>query len=238
MIDANAMLPVSEVFGPTIQGEGPHAGKSVQFLRTGGCNLSCSWCDTPYTWDGARFDLRAELTPMSGHGIVEQLLAGIPLVISGGEPLLHQQNGAFRHVMKQAALRGIAVHVETNGTLLPDRWIRRHVTAWAVSPKMAHAGAHRGHQDPAMHLEWPSIAQDTPGAFLKVVVETADDVEKIAYWAEQIGWPREQVWVMPLGTDTATLLARWPEIATAAAQSHINATQRLHVLAWGDRKGT
>ncbi|HHK7228110.1 TPA: hypothetical protein ACQXLV_002143, partial [Streptococcus pneumoniae] len=42
-------LPVSEVFGPTIQGEGPHAGRTCHFIRLGGCNLSCSWCDTPYS---------------------------------------------------------------------------------------------------------------------------------------------------------------------------------------------
>ena len=41
--------PVSEVFGPTLQGEGPHAGRPCHFIRLGGCNLSCSWCDTPYS---------------------------------------------------------------------------------------------------------------------------------------------------------------------------------------------
>lgn len=53
-------LVVSEVFGPTHQGEGPHAGQLCAFVRLMGCNLSCSWCDTPYTWDASRYDLKAE----------------------------------------------------------------------------------------------------------------------------------------------------------------------------------
>ena len=80
-------LPISEVFGPTLQGEGPHAGRTVQFIRLGGCNLSCSWCDTPYTWDASRFNLRQELTPMSVQEILDRIIPGVPIVLSGGEPL-------------------------------------------------------------------------------------------------------------------------------------------------------
>jgi hypothetical protein len=60
---AGATLPVSEVFGPTFQGEGALRGAGASFIRLGGCNLTCRDCDTPYTWDAARYDLRAELTP-------------------------------------------------------------------------------------------------------------------------------------------------------------------------------
>ena len=45
------MLAVSEIFGPTHQGEGPSTGRLCGFVRLARCNLSCLWCDTPYTWD-------------------------------------------------------------------------------------------------------------------------------------------------------------------------------------------
>ena len=67
------LLPVSEVFGPTIQGEGPHAGRRVYFVRLGGCNLSCSWCDSAYTWDGETYDLREELTPSTALDVLARL---------------------------------------------------------------------------------------------------------------------------------------------------------------------
>lgn len=231
-------LPVSEQFGPTLQGEGPHAGRAVQFLRLGGCNLSCSWCDTPYTWDGKRYDLRAELTPTAAGEIAARLIPGIPLVLSGGEPLLHQDRKGLQHVLDRARHRGCEVHVETNGTIAPVSQFRRRVDVFAVSPKMAHAGTHRGRQDAALHRDWAGLARKNPDVFLKVVVRDRRDVVETVRMADELGWPRAQVWVMPLGTTTEELLARWPEIAAAAAESRINASQRLHVLAWGDTKGT
>ena len=53
---ADGGLVVAEVFGPTFQGEGPSTGQRAGFVRLGRCNLDCSWCDTPYTWDWERFD--------------------------------------------------------------------------------------------------------------------------------------------------------------------------------------
>lgn len=234
----DATVPVSEVFGPTIQGEGPHAGVAVQFLRTGGCNLSCSWCDTPYTWDSSRFDLRSELTPMTAAQIVEKLIPNLALVISGGEPLMHQRNLAFTTVVAEAVRHHCPVHIETNGTISPTTQLRAQVTSFAVSPKLDHAGPHRGKQSPALHPDWPAFAKGNPEVFLKIVARDAEDVRAAAVWAATLGWPAAQVWVMPLGTTTEELLARWPEVAGAAAEHKINASQRLHVLAWGDTKGT
>ena len=54
------LLNVNEIFGPTIQGEGPHTGRLVGFLRLAGCNLACSWCDTPYSWDWTKYDKAEE----------------------------------------------------------------------------------------------------------------------------------------------------------------------------------
>jgi len=235
---AVATLPVSEIFGPTLQGEGPFAGQSVQFLRLGGCNLSCSWCDTPYTWDGSRFNLREEIKGLSGEEIVKQLDRALPLVISGGEPLLHQENPVFCAILGSARLMPIPVHIETNGTIEPSKYVQHHVSAFAVSPKLAHAGRHRGRQDPAMHPIWAEIARKRRWVFLKIVVQDEHDVGQAVALADLIGWPRSQTWVMPLGTSTADLLRNWPQIASAAAKHRINATQRLHVLAWGDTKGT
>lgn len=233
-----ATIPVSEVFGPTIQGEGPFAGAPVQFLRTGGCNLSCSWCDTPYTWDSDRFDLRAELTPMTAGEIVDRLIPNLALVVSGGEPLMHQNNLAFKTVLAEAVRHGCAVHIETNGTLAPGDHLLKHTTAIAVSPKLDHAGAHKKRQNPALNPAWATVAKGDPNVFLKVVVRNAEDVRSVTMMAAGIGWPMAQVWVMPVGTTTEALLADWPEIAGAAAEHKINASQRLHVLAWGDTKGT
>ena len=68
-----SLLPVSEVYGPVWQGEGPDTGRRCSFLRLGHCNLACDWCDTPYTWDDDRFDVDAECPPTSNDHIMAEL---------------------------------------------------------------------------------------------------------------------------------------------------------------------
>jgi 7-carboxy-7-deazaguanine synthase len=100
------MLRVAELFGPTFQGEGPSAGQRASFVRLGMCNLDCSWCDTPYTWDSGRFDLDAELRWMSAAQVWQESAAtgaGL-LVVTGGEPLIQQ--GALVPLIGAAGRRG------------------------------------------------------------------------------------------------------------------------------------
>src|SRR4051794_4076555 len=91
---APASLVVSEVFGPTFQGEGRSLGRRCGFVRLGRCNLACTWCDTPYTWDWDRFDPAVELQRRTVTEIVSALeaMAIDMVVITGGEPLLQQSH--------------------------------------------------------------------------------------------------------------------------------------------------
>src|SRR4051812_43744232 len=83
--------PVIEIFGPTIQGEGAEAGLSTHFVRFGGCDYRCSWCDTMYAVDPVV--VRATAERLSDDAIVGRLeeLGGAPrwVTLSGGNPALH-----------------------------------------------------------------------------------------------------------------------------------------------------
>ena len=76
----------------SLQGEGVTAGRPSVFLRLGTCNLSCSWCDTKYTWDWESYDYDSEVVAMSLSEVEERVLGfGCPrLVITGGEPMMQQ----------------------------------------------------------------------------------------------------------------------------------------------------
>src|ERR1700737_3534692 len=104
-------LRVSEVFGPTFQGEGPSAGQLAAFLRLSRCNLNCTWCDTPYTWDARRFDLEAETRRLSAAEAVDRLRAiRTPLiVVTGGEPLVQQ--AALGPVLESCTADGRGIEV-------------------------------------------------------------------------------------------------------------------------------
>ncbi len=231
------ILHVSEVFGPTIQGEGPYIGRVAMFVRLGGCNLACSWCDTPYTWDAGRFSLRHEIAPRTVSDIIEQLdvSPGI-VVITGGEPLLQARSEGFAHLLIELRRRGRRVHIESNGTILPEAEILDGIDVIILSPKLENAGAHRGNQDPSLHPGWVDVAQQRE-VHLKFVCKNADDVVTAADISSSLPWPRDKVWVMPEGTSAQVIGDRLPMIADAAIAAGINVTTRLHVTAWGDERG-
>lgn len=237
------VFPVSEQFGPTIQGEGPHAGKSVQFLRTGGCNLACSWCDTPETWDTSRFNLKEWNPPKTVEDIIDEVIPGIPVVLTGGEPLMHQKSKGWETLLAGIRSLGCDIHIETNGTIAPNSVTQVWANYASVSPKLAHAGRHKRTQDPAPDKGWRDLIEggDTELAqtsTLKFVVKNETHIEEALVYADSLGWPRKLVWVMPEGINLEELQEKWPTIAKEAARLHINASHRIHVLAWGHTRGT
>ena len=136
-------LVVSEVFGPTLQGEGPSAGPRAGFVRLGRCSLNCSWCDTRY-----HVGLEA---PRPGGGAPR----AAPSTrwprrsarwmcrwwsITGGEPLLQQR--ALVDLLR--LLPELRVEVETNGIHAPEPELVGRVERFNVSPKLANAGIERG----------------------------------------------------------------------------------------------
>lgn len=232
MTGGGATLVVSEVFGPTFQGEGPSAGRAAAFVRLGRCNLACSWCDTPYTWDWDRFDPEVELTTMAVDDVLERLDAtgaGM-VVVTGGEPLLQQHR--LPPLLEGLKARGRRVEVETGGTVAPSL-PEGLVDAWNVSPKLASSGM------PAERRLRPDALRAfvaTGRAVFKFVVRAPTELDEVAALAE--GHGLDPVWVMPEGTDEATVVAGLRELAPAVVARGWNLTPRLHVLVWGDRRGT
>lgn len=235
LVDASVV--VAEVFGPTLQGEGPNLGMRAGFVRLGGCNLHCTWCDTPYTWDASRYDLRAELHRVAVSDIVAQVADMRPhvVVVTGGEPLLWQKHHGW-HVM----LRGLAqlgpVEVETNGTVIPD--LTDPVRCYNVSPKLAHAGDPAAHRIVPAALDVFATLARHRRAILKVVVRDAGDVRAAAQLARTAGFPINRVYVMPEGTSTRTLEQGHAALAGVVLDEGLNMTTRLHVLCWGAQRGT
>jgi 7-cyano-7-deazaguanosine (preQ0) biosynthesis protein QueE len=238
-VKAKNSIVVSEVFGPTFQGEGPNAGQRVAFIRTGGCNLHCSWCDTPYTWDAKRFDLRDELSRLPVDAIVNKVrsMEVHRVVISGGEPLLWQAKKGWRDMLAELSLAGLKIEVETNGTIAPDGWTVQLVDQFNVSPKLAHAGdPEHARIVPDVLRTFAALARSGIAA-LKVVVVTPGDVAQAADLAARFGFPKRAVWVMPEGMSVVAIVAGHKYIAQAALDAGVNMTTRLHVLTWGEERG-
>ena len=100
------MLPIMEEFN-TIQGEGFHTGKAAYFIRIGGCDVGCHWCDVKESWD-------ASIHPLTDVDSVVMNARSQPaktVVVTGGEPMMFNLD----HLTAKLHQNGIRVHIETSG---------------------------------------------------------------------------------------------------------------------------
>lgn len=228
-------LPVSEIFGPTIQGEGNHAGRACYFIRLGGCNLSCEWCDTPYSTGthGIPLSTIPKRTPRSITSAIPQNRL---IILTGGEPLMHAKRPAFIALLYLLKAKGCEIHVETNGTLSPGK-TGELIDHFTISPKIGVKMMNPKHESRATPTDWENYKDK---AILKTVWCDGDAstfCQESIKLGERLGIPQKNVWVMPEGATEPELQKKWATLAQAAADNNINATHRLHALAWGDQKG-
>lgn len=112
--DNGTLLPLMEDFY-TIQGEGYNSGKAAYFIRLGGCDVGCHWCDVKESWD-------AELHPLTAADQIVQNALKYPsknVVITGGEPLIYNLD----YLTGQLHQNGIKTFIETSGAYpLSGHW--------------------------------------------------------------------------------------------------------------------
>jgi 7-carboxy-7-deazaguanine synthase len=232
MAGSSGMLRVAETFGPTVQGEGPSAGRPAVFVRLSGCNLDCSWCDTPYTWDWKRFDQVQESRETPVPEIAEWVLAHDVdvVVITGGEPLIQQRRLA--PLVARLHVAGRWVEIETNGTIAPAAELIDHVGRFNVSPKLAGCGVPEQRRIRPVALR---ALSDSGKAVFKFVITGPADVEELV--AVQARFGLAPVLVMPEGMTADRVLAGLRTLAEPAIKHGWAITPRLHVLLWGDQRG-
>lgn len=147
--------PVMEHFY-TIQGEGYHQGRAAYFVRLGGCDVGCVWCDVKESWDGSKF-------PRFSAEEITAFIKSTPaemVVITGGEPLMH----SLDHLTKTLQEAGLETNIETSGSHpLSGQW------NWiCLSPKKFKA----------------PLAEIVPKAHeLKVVIFHPSDLQWAESWA-------------------------------------------------------
>jgi 7-cyano-7-deazaguanosine (preQ0) biosynthesis protein QueE len=236
-LDTVKRITIAEMFGPTIQGEGKSAGRPTMFVRLGLCNLDCSWCDTPYTWDwtgknGVRYDREQETMRVPVSDVVDWFNGQTSvnrLVITGGEPLVQ----ASAVVKLVTALPDVDIEVETNGTIEPPAKIA-HRVQWNVSPKLPSSGVDR---DKAIDTQALRAFTETSNYSLKFVISTYDDLQQACELVADLGVDMAHVWFMPEGRSADQINNALPDLIEAAIMVGANVSTRLHVLAYGDRRG-
>ena len=239
------LIRTSEIFGPTIQGEGPLIGRPTVFVRTAGCDYRCSWCDTLYA---VLPDYRDEWTPMTPSEIlarVNELAANQPVLISlsGGNPAL-QPLDTLITLGRQGGHR---FALETQGSVAQP-WFAK--LDWLIlSPKPPSSD---------MITDWNALdaCVEAAGAgaccVLKIVVFDEADYAYARTAASrcpklktylQVGNPAPLYAagkVMPEAADIGDLMNRFRWLAgrtIADRWFEVTVLPQLHVLAWGNKRG-
>lgn len=236
-------IAVSEIFGPTVQGEGAVIGKPTVFVRTGGCDYRCSWCDSKFA---VLPEFRGEWRRMSSEEILGKIRALSPrpilVTLSGGNPALQPLGGLIR--LGKAA--GYRFAIETQGTVGRD-WFADldHLT---LSPKPPSSG---------METDWEKLGRCVEAAgpgtetIMKVVVFDGADYA----YAKEVGrcFPEVPIYLQvgndhppDPGLDKAAepslerLLERYEwltEKVVADEWNEATVLPQLHVLVWGNKRG-
>jgi len=240
------MLLVNEIYGLVKQGEGKSAGMDCVFLRLSGCNLACTYCDTPYTWNWfgtafqhpQKFDKTKEVHKMGYSEVVtelERLCKGSrKLVVTGGEPLLQQKQLSLPLGTLHDA--GWWIEVETNGTIIPDPLFVSVIDQFNCSPKFTNAGEIDNPRE--KRLKWEALVaiRHSGKATFKFVITSDKDLEELQEIVSIVDIPANMIWLMPEGKTRAEQIARQDQVKELAEKNGYNFTPRLHVLEFDNKR--
>jgi len=230
---------ISEIFY-SLQGEGELTGVPSVFIRTSGCNLRCTWCDTPYaSWnpEGTQRTLPQLVAAVEAHSSARHV------VLTGGEPMIAP---GLRELAAELKKRGYHLTIETAATVPPNEIACDLVS---MSPKLLNSAPDR-----TLHPTWRKKHEATRwqpevirawltghyGYQLKFVVAAPADIAELEGMLATLGLdiPRHKILLMPEATTLETLRARSAWLSDVCKARGYRYAHRLHIELYGNKRGT
>jgi len=229
---------ISEIFY-SVQGEGELTGVPSVFIRTAGCNLRCTWCDTKYS----SWEPEGEQIPVDS--VVEQVqrYPARHVVLTGGEPMIAKQ---LPELASRLRALGLHITIETAGTVAPEGIA---CDLASLSPKLRHSTPAPGEISP----EWiarhemlrlqPHVLDAWLQAYpfqLKFVVARREDLVEIEalLGSLQTPVPPHKVLLMPEGIDASGIASHSPAVVEICKEKGYRYCDRLHISLFGHTRGT
>lgn len=228
-------MKVNEIFH-SIQGEGKLAGVPSVFIRTTGCNLRCTWCDSPTTsWEPVGDE-------MSLDGILDRLadFACTHVVLTGGEPLLAD---GVEELTRRVKDGGYHLTIETAATV----WKDVVCDLASISPKLSNStpwdrdGGRRAdaHERQRINLDTIRRFMALSAYQLKFVVDSPTDLPEIDALVHTLDHvDPSSVLLMPQGVTEPELAARGRWVAEVCKQRGYRFCPRLHITLYGHTRGS
>ena len=238
-MSASPSIQICEIFGPTVQGEGSLIGLPTVFVRTGGCDYHCRWCDTLYAVDHRFRNLWTDMSAEEILARVGHLSGGRPMLVSlsGGNPALQPLDGQLR--LGKAS--GYRFAMETQGSIARP-WFS-DLDVLTLSPKPPSSGMKTDRQK----LQECVDAAGMAAVSLKMVIEDEEDYRIARRVAAR--FPQLPVYLQPcnvrrgggenLADNQANLERLRSLVAKVLADGWFEARvlPQLHVLLWGNKRG-
>jgi len=224
---------IAEIFY-SIQGEGMLVGVPSVFVRTSGCDLRCTWCDTPY----ASWQPEGETQSVDEIArIVEAFDAG-HVVVTGGEPMVAPEIVQLTKRLRDA---GLHITIETAGTV----YARVECDLMSISPKLSNStplereGGRWAAQHERLRYQ-PDILRRLMSDYpyqLKFVVAQPEDMSEIEAMRNDLRAPASTIVLMPEGTRPDVIRERGLWLAEICKSTGYRYSPRLHIDLWGDKRG-
>ncbi len=217
-----------KIFGelyPSIQGEGVYIGNLALIIRTFECNLQCSHCDSKFTWGG-----EGEYTLSDALNFINTNKNKFHhVIITGGEPLLHQSD----IITLLETFPSMFFTIETNGTIKPDALLVNLMSPhlWSVSPKL-----HLWDNTPLLKqiIGWDAFNN----AQFKFVITCPEDLNKIKFLVDT-QTIEKQIIIQPDGNrEDYNIACR--ELADWVIEnelSQVRVLPQFHKICWGNTRG-
>lgn len=230
-----SQLIISEIFGPTVQGEGALVGRPTVFVRTGGCDYRCSWCDTLYAVEKK---YKNDWHTLSTEAVWQQIVALSPtpilITLSGGNPALMD----FAALIEMGHAAGYTFALETQGSISKP-WFTQ-LDYLTLSPKPPSS---------EMDTKWDlfenclALAASPEAISIKLVI--ADDADFAWAYELQQRYPDYRFYLQPcnLEADESTIeqgLESTRELidrVVKAGWHQATVLPQLHNLLWGNERG-
>lgn len=229
---------IAEIFH-SLQGEGELTGVASVFVRTSGCNLRCTWCDTPYaSWnpEGRQLSVPEIMAEIEAHPTTRHV------VLTGGEPMIAKELRTLAAAIKAT---GRHITIETAATVAPDQIA---CDLASLSPKLLNSAP-----DPERHATWrrkheatrwqPEVVRQWIDRYpyqFKFVVSRPEDIEELEHMLAALKReiPRHKVLLMPEGTTLEKMRSRATWLAAICRDRGYRYAFRLHIELYGNKRGT
>jgi len=237
-------IPILEIFGPTIQGEGMVIGRKTMFIRTAGCDYSCSWCDSKFTWDGSEKENIRMMEPGEIFARLKEVGGNVfgHVTISGGNPGLLTQIDELVDLLHEHDLK---VALETQGSRWQN-WFMK-IDDLTLSPKPPSSRMKTNVE--TLDFIIKSLEKEQAGKFsLKVVVFDQQDLDYAIFIHER--YPNVELYLQVGNDDLKTvnqdqflpyLLEKYEWLIDQVMKSEqlrdVRVLPQLHTYLWGNKRG-